>query len=93
MGTVYSSDCIEELDYVQAIDVLDYMFAFESIVVEAVVLSGDGSIGVGGQKRRDGRKCEEEGKQEECDGDVVTITSNSKLKLECLGLFLCAGGK
>ena len=52
----------KSLPSVLSLHFLDYMFAFESIVVEAVVLSGDGSIGVGGQKRSDGRKCEEEGK-------------------------------
>ena len=41
---------------------MDYIFAFKSTMVEVVVLSGDGSIGVGGQHKRDRRKSEDERK-------------------------------
>ena len=44
------------------------MFASESTMVEAFVLNEDGSIGVVRQHGRDGRKSEEEGKQEDWDG-------------------------
>ena len=53
MGTMYSSDCIE---------VLDYMFPSEGTVAEALVLSKDGLVRVGGQHRRDARKSKEKGK-------------------------------
>ena len=39
MDTMFSSDCVGKLDYIFAYKKLDYMFASESIVVEAIVFN------------------------------------------------------
>ena len=57
---------------------LDYMFASESTVPEAAVLSVNRSVEVGGEDGRGG-KSEETGTFEDCDGGIVAVGSESRV--------------
>ncbi|XP_061363201.1 PWWP domain-containing protein 6-like [Gastrolobium bilobum] len=52
---------------------LDDVSACERSAAEGTVLSEVGSVGIGGEGIRDGKKSEEEGRDEDCDGKIVTI--------------------
>ena len=75
-GYFFATLSLGELGY--GSEKLDYMFASESTVPEAAVLSVNRSVEVGGEDGRGG-KSEETGTFEDCDGGIVAVGSESRV--------------